>query len=172
MGEIFKTTFCAIALSLSLMYSEINWICVTSLHLCFPINLAIIYHINWWNLLSSCKYIHWCTHKPHIHQPMRIHGQKLTSFCQKLNQTTPLIYMVPTKMNTNINLSILNLPPTSSCLPTYFIRFLISKTIQNLPHLVLIKPTQCPPHIQLIYHFQNHAILYRLLHIPNPFGSI
>ena len=69
------------------------------------------------------------------------------------------IYLVPHERNPNINLSFLSLPPTFSPITTNLICYLISKTLININPLILIKPTQCPPSIQIIYHFLNHIIL-------------
>ena len=36
----------------------------------------------------------WRTHKPNMHQPMKIHGQKLLYLLQKVNFTYPCIHLI------------------------------------------------------------------------------
>ena len=51
------------------------------------------------------------THKPNMHQPMQSHGQKISSFWQKMHHAAPCIKLVPPNRNPNLDLSLLNLPP-------------------------------------------------------------
>ena len=90
---------------------------------------------------------------------MKSHGQKLPSIFQQAHHTYPYIYMWPTNRNPNLIFYLLNLPPPSSNFHTNYIYYLFSKHLWNIPHLILIKPTQFPHLIQILYHFWKHMIL-------------
>ena len=60
---------------------------------------------------------------------------------EKVHHTTQWIDLIPPKRNNKILLNLLNLHPNPSQIPTNIINYLISKTLQNIPCLVLIKPT-------------------------------
>ena len=89
-----------------------------------------------------------------MNKQMKIHRNQLKPLQQQVNKTVTCIQLVPSKMNTKLDLSLLNLPPPPSPLPNNIIHDLISKPLQKFPHFILIKPTQWPPHIQLLYHLK------------------
>ena len=106
-----------------------------------------------------------------MYQPIKSHGQKLISICKKVHCTNPCIHLGHPKGKLNINISLLNLPPAPSPIPTNITNYNISKPLQNLPHLILIKHTQCLPTIQILYYFWNHINPQRLLPTSNNFNS-
>ena len=55
-------------------------------------------------------------------------------------------------MNPDLNLSLIALPSPSFYLPTNLVLNIFSKPLQNLPNLILIKPTQFNPLIKPQYH--------------------
>ena len=81
---------------------------------------------------------------------------------------SPCIQLVPNKRTPNIDLSLIIVPPPTSPFPQNIGFDLIPKPLQNLPYLILIKPTKCTPSIQLVYHFWNYIILQSLLPILSP----
>ena len=83
----------------------------------------------------------------------KIHERKLIYPWKQVHHTYPCIKLVPTKRNPNNDLSLLNPPPPNSPIPTNIINYLISKPLQNLPNLIMIKPTQYFSLILLFYHF-------------------
>ena len=111
----------------------------------------------------------WRTHKPHMHQPMKINGWELPKICQKVHCNTSYIYIGPPKVNTNINLSLLNLSPPYYHPPTNNISNIILKHMENLPCSVLIKPTQCPTcYLNPLQFSEPHHPLYPLSHYEYP----
>ena len=68
----------------------------------------------------------WIIHKSNIHQPMRIYGQKLPYIWNQVHITNSCINMGSTNSKPKIDISLLNLSPRPSPLPTNLIHYLIS----------------------------------------------
>ena len=139
---------------------------------------TIIFILNSWKMLqlpSILKHLKgghqilWHTHNLNMHQTMKNNGWKLPYLWQKFQHTYPCIHIISTKSNPNINLSPINISPPSSTLPANIIHYLILKPLQNISHLIQIKPNQCPPSIQVLYNCLYNAILHSLLTTLNPF---
>ena len=92
----------------------------------------------------------WCTHKSHMHQPMKIHGYKLPSLLKQVYETDPCIYMIHPKSKPNLNL----LPPIYP--PTLFV---ISS--QNPWKISLIWFWLNPPNYHLV---SNFSIIFKPHH--------
>ena len=102
---------------------------------------------------------------------MQICRWKLQYMWQKVHHTNPCVNLGPHKSKPKLELYALNLPPTLPPLATNLAHCIISKPLQNIPNLILIKPTQYLYPKQLLCHFLNHIIPQIFLPIPNPFNS-
>ena len=81
------------------------------------------------------------TCKPHVHQPIQLHGQKRTCLWRQVDIAYPCKHLVPSKTNPNICLSLFNPSCRPSPLPTNLVQYLILKPLQNPPNSILIKNT-------------------------------
>ena len=70
-----------------------------------------------------------------------------------MDRTDTFIHLGPPMSKLKIDLYILNIPPPTSSLSTNVIHYLISKPLQNIPHLIIIKLKESLSSIQLQYSF-------------------
>ena len=112
----------------------------------------------------------WHTHNPNMHQRMQSCWRKLQYIWQQVHYTIPCIHLGPYKNKPKLEIYLIYLPHTSSPLPTNIIHDLILKSLQDLPTLIMIKPTQYMFPIQPLYHFLNHIITQSLFPTPNTFN--
>ena len=103
----------------------------------------------------------WCTHKKHMHHPIKRHGQKVPYLWLQFNLTKACIHLIPTKRKPKIDLYLLNLPP----LPPPISFILSSKTPCKIS---LIRFWLNPPNLCLSI---NSSILFETISFFKAFFS-
>ena len=96
----------------------------------------------------------WHTHKPNIHQPIRINGHKLPYLWQQFYITTPCIQLISTNSKPKLELSLPNPPPLTPPSPHQ------SHSLSHIKPLKvsLIWPWSNPPNFYIL---SNSSIVFK-----------
>ena len=124
----------------------------------------LYWKITW--LPSTQKHWHgryhlmWLTHNANMHHPMHSPGSKIPYIRKQVHQTEKFIHLV----------IFFYLSSTSNPTPqTNLVHYIISKYLQYLLNLIMLKPSQYMSTIKVLYRNWNHNILQSLFPMRNIF---